>query len=69
MKTKGKFFWKQTWFSYCSRHQEYDSECKLCNSGRWSYNWLAAISAFCYKYFYGSTIDISFYCWKILLVQ
>lgn len=56
MKTKGKYFWKKTWYSFCSRHREYDDTCDICKSGTWENNWLLAIDSYihdhCYKLWY-----------------
>ena len=35
MRTRGKYFKKEIWFSYCSRHQEYNEDCNICNIGTW----------------------------------
>ena len=35
MRTRYNGFNKEIWFSFCSRHSEYDSDCKLCNIGIW----------------------------------
>ena len=47
---KGRFFWKKTWYSFCSTHVEHDNNCPRCNAGHWSNNWLNAISGFFFKY-------------------
>lgn len=49
MKTKGRFFWKKGWYSFCSKHYHHDFECKGCNSGTWEYVWIVKISNFIYK--------------------
>jgi hypothetical protein len=49
MLTKGKFFWKKTWYSFCSRHREYDETCNICTSGSWSNNWIHSIGNVIYK--------------------
>jgi hypothetical protein len=49
MKTKGKFFWKKRWYSYCSRHHEHDYRCNLCDAGSWEYVWLVKVEQIIYK--------------------
>ena len=39
MRDKGRFFWKERWFSLCSAHQEYKKECNTCNIGTWENVW------------------------------
>ena len=54
MKTKGKFFWKQTWYSICSIHgTEHSNTCHMCDVGSWHYNWLTVITNFFHKNWYG----------------
>ena len=33
---KGKWIFKQTWYSICSAHQNYKPGCSLCCIGHWS---------------------------------
>jgi len=37
--TRGKFWWKEEWYSFCSRHQEYDKDCDICQHGTWENVW------------------------------
>ena len=39
MRDKGKYFWKERWFSLCSTHQTYNKECRTCNVGTWENVW------------------------------
>jgi hypothetical protein len=39
MRDKGRFFWRERWFSLCSAHQQYNKECKTCNVGMWENVW------------------------------
>ena len=39
MRDKGKYFWKEKWFSICSTHQKYNKECNTCNVGTWENVW------------------------------
>ena len=39
MRDKGKYFWKERWFSLCSAHQKYNKECNTCNVGTWENVW------------------------------
>lgn len=59
MKERGKWFWKEQWYSICSRaHNEdmYDKDCPLCQVGNWHNVWLNKIEGFfhdhCYKLWY-----------------
>lgn len=56
MLTKGKYFWKKSWYSICSMHREHDETCNICKSGTWENNWLVVIDGFihdhCYKLWY-----------------
>lgn len=47
-KTKGKFIFKSTFYSYCSAHGGDDPNCKICQAGQWSNNILSSISRFFY---------------------
>lgn len=51
MLTKGKFLFKKEWYSICSRHQQYESTCNICNHGSWRNVFLSKISHFVFKYF------------------
>lgn len=52
MPEKGMFFWKQRFWSFCSRHQIHDDNCDLCKGGVWRNVWLTAISSFFHDNFY-----------------
>lgn len=39
MVDKGKYFYKERWFSMCSVHQQYNKECPTCNIGTWENVW------------------------------
>ena len=36
MRTRGKFIFKERWYSICSMHQEYDETCHMCRTGTWN---------------------------------
>jgi len=36
LRTRGKWFKKEIWFSFCSMHQQYDDNCQICNKGTWN---------------------------------
>ncbi len=43
MKDRGKYFWKERWFSLCSAHKIYNKECSTCNVGTWENVWRISI--------------------------
>lgn len=45
----GKWWNKKRWYSFCSRHQIYNKNCNICNTGGWRNVWLGNISSFFYK--------------------
>lgn len=47
--TRGKLWYKYTWFSICSVHYEYDKNCKMCNAGSWVNNWANYIDSIIYN--------------------
>lgn len=47
-RTRGRGPTKEEWYSICSRHRIYDSECKLCNVGRWVNVWRHACGGVVY---------------------
>lgn len=51
MRTRGHGLFKETWYSFCSRHLEYDESCHICNSGRWVNNIRHSLSSFIYDHF------------------
>lgn len=48
-RTRGRLFWRQTWFSICSKHSGYRSDCNLCQNGRWSNDIAQWVSNSIYK--------------------
>jgi Cys-tRNA synthase (O-phospho-L-seryl-tRNA:Cys-tRNA synthase) len=48
---RGKFLWKQEWYSICSAHRDHNSECDMCTTGRWNNVLITRISSFVYKHF------------------
>jgi len=53
MRTRGKFIFKESWWSYCSAHQTYDENCEICQSGNWHNNIMVAFSGFVHDHWYG----------------
>lgn len=49
---RGKFFWKEKWYSICSIHGIHDPFCKICQTGRWHNVWMTAISGFFHDHVY-----------------
>lgn len=47
----GKLWWKYRWFSFCSRHQIYDKDCNICQSGAWTNVWKWRIGGLIYDIF------------------
>jgi len=35
MRTRGKFIWKERWYSICSIHGRYHEDCFMCRTGTW----------------------------------
>jgi len=35
----GRFWNKKRWYSYCSAHQIYNKDCKICNGGHYVNIW------------------------------
>ena len=54
---RGKFIFKETWYSICSMHQEYNDNCNMCNKGSWYNNILHNIT--------NSNFDISLLNYEI----
>lgn len=50
IKSKGKFFWKYEWYSFCGIHYEYNELCKMCTTGSWVNVWMHRIGSIIYKY-------------------
>ncbi len=48
-KSKGKFFWKYEWYSFCGIHREYNEFCRMCNAGSWVNVWKQSISNVIYR--------------------
>ena len=51
--TKGKLWWKKEWYSICSRHQEYDKYCSICQCGTWENVWKLEISKIYFRIRWG----------------
>lgn len=34
-RTKGHLFWKKQWYSFCSKHTQYNDACNSCKIGGW----------------------------------
>lgn len=51
LKERGKFIFKEEWYSLCSMHNVYDNDCPLCNTGSWRNIYIGKISSFFFKYF------------------
>lgn len=32
---RGHLWWREEWYSICSRHQKHDPACSTCQGGRW----------------------------------
>lgn len=47
--TKGKLFWKERWFSFCSMHFKYEEDCCACNTGSWTNVWKWKIGGLLFK--------------------
>ena len=48
-KERGKFIFKEQWYSLCGIHFIHDDNCTLCNSGSWQNVFIGKISSFFYK--------------------
>jgi len=59
MKTRGKGFKKEMWFSICSRHFIYDENCDLCKKGCWRNAYNYKLSSIFYKIF------PRLWCWAV----
>jgi hypothetical protein len=53
MKTKGRFIFKSTWYSFCSKHIDYDKNCHICESGVWQNDIIHNIGNLLFTYFPG----------------
>ena len=49
MKTRGKWLWRQEWYSICSAHYDDKDGCPYCEAGRWVNVWVHNIEIFVYK--------------------
>lgn len=49
MKDIGKLWNKKRWFSFCSKHAEYDKNCLICQGGTWTNVWKHNIEKVIYK--------------------
>lgn len=52
MRTKGKFFWRKSWYSICSVHFNYKNDCGMCNAGSWHYDILSKIDGIIHDHWY-----------------
>ena len=52
MRTKGKFLNKKQWYSFCSKHHDYDENCKICNIGSQHNIYMVKINSFFHDNFY-----------------
>lgn len=50
--TRYKFIFKQTWYSICSMHGEFNKDCIRCNIGSWKNNILLWISTLIFMKFF-----------------
>lgn len=51
LRSKGKFFWKYEWYSFCGIHGDYNELCKMCTAGSWVNVWIRNIGSIIYKFF------------------
>ena len=50
---RGKLWWEERWYSFCSIHREYDETCNICNLGSWVNTWKHNVSSIIYDMFPG----------------
>jgi len=50
---RGKYFWKERWYSICSTHGNHDKDCPRCQTGHWINVWKNAIGGKIYDWFPG----------------
>jgi len=48
MKTRGKYFKREEWYSICSAHREFHEDCPTCNTGSWQNVWITKLKALVY---------------------
>lgn len=41
---QGRGLLEQEWYSICSRHQEFDEHCAMCQTGSWEFVWKVRLS-------------------------
>lgn len=49
LKTRGKLFYKQEWYSICSSHNYPEKDCECCNTGQWINVWKKRFGSAVYK--------------------
>ena len=52
MRERGKFIWKEKWYSICSAHIKHDEDCPRCQVGQWKNVLSIWYDDFLYKYSY-----------------
>lgn len=50
-KERGRFLFKEQWYSICSMHANHDDDCELCNTGTWKNIYMSVFSSFVFKHF------------------
>ncbi len=48
-KERGRFLFKEQWYSICSMHFAHNETCTLCNTGHWRNVFVGKITSFVYK--------------------
>ena len=48
----GKLWWRQTWYSICSRHSEASPQCRLCMTGHYRNDVTRRVGSFFHNHFY-----------------
>lgn len=49
---RGKFFWKEEFYSICSRHFNWREDCPLCQKGEWINLWVHHVSSMVHDWAY-----------------
>lgn len=49
---KGKWIWKEKWYSICSIHMNYDKNCSMCTTGSWHNVWMLKINSWFHDHTY-----------------
>ena len=52
MRSKGRYFWKVEWYSFCSRHRDHNPDCELCKCGSWHNVYFRKIDHFIHNNIY-----------------